>query len=104
MTTASFYKKNGKFHKFSISGHSGYAEEGSDIVCAAVSAMAFMTVNNITSGFSLPAEVSVDDKTVTINCSLLTEDERGYVLVAGLYNELCTLADDYPNHIRVIVK
>lgn len=30
---------------FQIKGHSGYAEEGSDIICAAVSVLAINTVN-----------------------------------------------------------
>jgi uncharacterized protein YsxB (DUF464 family) len=31
--------KDGRLHGFSVSGHSGYAEHGSDIVCAGVSAI-----------------------------------------------------------------
>ena len=33
---------------FTIKGHSGFSEEGSDIVCAAVSSAAIMSVNTIT--------------------------------------------------------
>ncbi|MBE6691906.1 MAG: ribosomal-processing cysteine protease Prp [Ruminococcaceae bacterium] len=104
MTTASFFKENGKFKKFSISGHSGYASEGSDIVCAAVSSMVMLTVNNITNSFSLPADVSVEEESATVTCCLKTDDERGVLLITGLYNELCNLVDDYPKYIRVIVK
>lgn len=38
----------GEITGLSIEGHSGYAFEGGDIVCAAVSSAAFMTVNTIT--------------------------------------------------------
>jgi len=103
MINAAFYKRNGNFYKFRISGHSGYAEAGNDIVCAAVSSMAFLTVNNITVSFSLPADVSVNEETADLECSLKSEDERGYALMAGLYNELCTLAEDYPKFIRVVL-
>ena len=104
MITASFLKENGKFKKFSVSGHSGYSSEGSDIVCAAVSAMVMLTANNITNGFSVPAEISVDEKTATIECTLKSDDESGNTLITGLYNELCNLVDDYPKNVRVIVK
>ena len=104
MTTASFFKENGKFKKFSISGHSGYATEGEDIVCAAITSMVMLTANNITNSFSLPADVSVDEKTATITLSLNCDDERGIALITGLYNELCNLVNDYPKNIRVVVK
>ena len=32
---------------FDVSGHAGYAEAGSDIICAAVSALVITTVNSI---------------------------------------------------------
>lgn len=104
MTTASFFKENGKFKKFCISGHSGYATEGEDIVCAAISSMVMLTANNITNGFSLPADISVDEETANITLSLKSDDERGIALITGLYNELCNLVNDYPENIRVIVK
>lgn len=37
----------GLFTGFSVKGHSGYAEEGSDIVCAAVSALTISCVNSL---------------------------------------------------------
>ena len=103
MITAAFYKKNEQFYKFRISGHSGYAESGSDIVCAAVSSMAFLTANNITNSFSLEADISVNEENADLVCSLKSDDARGYALIAGLHNELCTLAQDYPKYIRVLI-
>ena len=35
------YVKKGYAHRLSIAGHAGYAENGSDIVCAGVSAIAY---------------------------------------------------------------
>lgn len=40
-------KENGHYKKFIIDGHAGYAEEGEDIVCAAVSALVINTINSI---------------------------------------------------------
>ncbi|MBR5858584.1 MAG: ribosomal-processing cysteine protease Prp [Clostridia bacterium] len=104
MTTASFFKSNGKFCSFRIHGHSGYAEEGSDIVCAAVSAMAMLTVNNITESFGIPAEIVADEEGPVIDFKLKLEDERACALIAGLWRELSALANDYPKNIRVTVK
>lgn len=45
MIKAKFYKDSqGNLSGFDISGHAGYAEEGSDIICAAVSAIAYTAV------------------------------------------------------------
>ena len=104
MTTASFFKSNGKFQKFRISGHSGYAEEGSDIVCAAVSSMVMLTIINVTETFKIPSDVSVVEDNATIDFALKTDDEIGCALIEGLWRELSALTIDYPKYIRVIVK
>ena len=54
---------------FEISGHSDYAEEGSDIVCAAVSSAALMTANTITEVQSLQADITENDGFLSLNLS-----------------------------------
>jgi uncharacterized protein YsxB (DUF464 family) len=104
MITATFTKKNGNFYKFRISGHSGYAESGSDIVCAAVSSMTMLTINTVNDGFGVPVDLSVDEATATIDFSLCTPDERACALIAGLEKEISALANDYPKNVRVVIK
>ncbi|MCD7818686.1 MAG: ribosomal-processing cysteine protease Prp [Lachnospiraceae bacterium] len=41
------WKSKDQYRGFAFKGHAGYAEEGSDIVCAAVSALALNTANSI---------------------------------------------------------
>ena len=43
MTRVVFYRKNSMLIGFSVMGHSGYAEAGSDIVCAAVTSAVRLT-------------------------------------------------------------
>jgi uncharacterized protein YsxB (DUF464 family) len=48
MTKVCFYRdREGELTGFTARDHAGYAEEGSDIVCAAVSALVIHTVNAI---------------------------------------------------------
>lgn len=47
MITFTVWKSEHQYHGFESAGHAGFAEEGSDIVCAAVSALAINTVNAI---------------------------------------------------------
>ncbi|MCI5759806.1 ribosomal-processing cysteine protease Prp [Bilifractor sp. LCP19S3_H10] len=48
MTKVTFYQnRNGRITGFEARDHSGYAEAGEDIVCAAVSALVIHTVNSL---------------------------------------------------------
>ena len=48
MTRVTFYQnRNGQITGFEARDHSGYAEAGEDIVCAAVSALVIHTVNSL---------------------------------------------------------
>ena len=39
MTKVTIFKQQGLYKGFEVSGHSGYADAGEDIVCAAISAL-----------------------------------------------------------------
>ena len=60
-----YQDSDGQALGFQISGHSGYAEAGSDIVCAAVSALAENTVNSI--------EAFTEDGTLSVKVDVLVE-------------------------------
>ena len=47
MITVTVSKKNNSYISFTSKGHAGYAEEGQDIICAAVSALVINTVNSL---------------------------------------------------------
>lgn len=62
MTEVNFYTaKNGELLGFHIQGHSGFAESGEDIVCAAVSSAVYLVINTITDVMHIDAEVEVAD-------------------------------------------
>ncbi|MBO5092891.1 MAG: ribosomal-processing cysteine protease Prp [Lachnospiraceae bacterium] len=48
MTTITVYQSGtGEYKGFTCSGHAGFAEAGSDIVCAAISILVINTINSI---------------------------------------------------------
>lgn len=47
MIIAEIKKSDAGYESFSCKGHAGYAEEGYDIICAAVSALTVNTINAI---------------------------------------------------------
>lgn len=52
---------NGDLVGFRITGHSGFADSGSDIVCASISSAAYMTANTITEIIKVSAEIDVNE-------------------------------------------
>ena len=49
MIKITVFKHTGEYRGFVISGHAGYADEGYDIICSAVSALSVTTVNALES-------------------------------------------------------
>ena len=90
---------------FSVSGHSGYAEAGQDIVCAAVSAvvgMAEATINDVC-GAKAKVRVKEEDARITLTLpASCDEEESVQAVLAGMLIYLCGLRDEYPDHIEVL--
>ena len=97
--------EEGRIAGFSVSGHSGYAEAGQDIVCAAVSAvvgMAEATINDVC-GAKAKVRVKEEDARVTLTLpAICDEEESVQAVLAGLLLYLCNLRDEYPDYIEVL--
>ena len=90
---------------FSVSGHSGYAEAGADIVCAAISTavtMAETTINDVC-GAKAKVRVKEEDARVTLTLpASCDEEESVQAVLAGFMLTLINLRDDYPDYIEVL--
>ena len=90
---------------FSVSGHSGYAESGADIICAAISAVVTMAEATINDVCGAKAKVRVKDEQARITLTLPTscdEEDSVQAVLAGMMLTLCSLRDDYPDYIEVL--
>ena len=68
MTHITIYKStNGGIVGFRSAGHAGYAEEGSDIICSAVSILTFNTINSIEKFTDAKFDVSVDEEAAVVD-------------------------------------
>ena len=88
-----------------MSGHSGYAESGSDIVCAAISAVVSMAEATINDICGAKAKVRVKDSDARITLTLpasCDEEDTVQAVLAGMMLYLCSLRDDYPDYIEVL--
>ena len=90
-----------------MSGHSGYAENGADIVCAAISAVGTMAEATINDVLGAKAKVRVKDEQARISLTLpasCDEEESVQAVLTGLMLTLCGLRDDYPDYIEVVME
>ncbi len=105
MTRCEFFRENERITGFSISGHSGYAEAGQDIVCAAVSAvvtMAEATINDVC-GAKAKVRVKEEDARVTLTLPASCEEEEAIqAVLAGMMLTLCDMREQYPDYIEVL--
>ena len=97
MITVRFYVKK-ETVGFEMSGHSGYGEEGSDIICSAVSSCAYMTANTLTEILGLNPEIEVEDGYMKLILNA-TEALRAQDLLNGFKLHINAMADEYPGYI-----
>lgn len=100
MTTVTFNCSGDLICGFTVSGHSGYAEEGSDIVCSAVSSAVIMTANTITEIQHINADVTENDGFLKLNLSK-EEAKNCEIILNGLKLHLTALSEQYTKYIKV---
>ncbi len=107
MITAILYRRDGAWTGFRATGHSGYAEEGSDIVCAAVSALGCTCVNSLESLLGVKA-VMLGNEAGLLDFDLpdLPEEKRpgAQLLMGALKQGLSDIQDSYPEYVKLEIK
>ena len=87
MTKVTIYKNLKKeCVGFRVFGHAGYAEEGEDIVCAAISILTINTMNAIETFTDIKASLETDEEQGLIEYKLLDEPTQETTL---LLNTMC---------------
>lgn len=96
-----FYKNDGSFSGFRISGHAGYETENGDVVCAAVSSSTMLVCNTITDYFKVKADVEVLENQITL---LLKEKNKSAgQLLESFYTHIEMIAQDYKK-VKIEIK
>ena len=99
MIRAKFNIRKGSF---TIDGHSGSAEAGQDIICAAVSSAAYMAVNTITEILGQDVDAGVSDGYMKI--TLCGDSKAAKDILRGLELHVKELSKDYPDFIKIITE
>ncbi len=106
MIAVVFKKQADRIIGVKISGHSGYAEAGQDIVCAAVTSAVRLCECTINDVIGADASVSVNEKLAEIKLLLpkhLSEyiNDKCQAVFEGLNLHLSALEEEYPQYITV---
>jgi uncharacterized protein YsxB (DUF464 family) len=103
MIRAEFFRENSFLLGFRVSGHSGYAASGKDIVCAASSSATQMVMNTITEIKKIDATVQTDEKKAEIYFYLKDKNEKEFcnILLQGLKLQLSLLEEAYSHYIHL---
>ena len=107
MTTVTFYSEGSRLTGLEMKGHSGYAPQGEDIVCAALTSAVRLIECAVNDVLGLEASVKVRDKDASISLKLpkaLDPDSESVcqTLLAALLVHCVQLAEEYPENIAVL--
>lgn len=98
MIKVSVEKEIESIKHISISGHSGYSEAGSDIVCAAVSSVVTTSVNAI---LSFKETIQVTDDGDTLEIYVLEHNKITDTLLENMLNLLKEIEKQYQKNIKM---
>ena len=110
MTTITFRSQGSRITGFDVQGHSGYAEAGADIVCAAITSAVRLVETTVNDVLGLAASVKVRESDASISLLSLklpgglgqTNESTCQTLLTGMMVYFAQLHDEYPEHIEVL--
>ena len=107
VTIGNFHMEGERIVGFTVQGHSGYADEGSDIICAAVTSAVRLTECAVNDVLGLGASVKVRESDASITMKIpggLSEanETTCQTLLAALMVHFASLHEEYPDHISVM--
>ena len=99
MINAVFTVSNGLICSYEISGHSDFSEQGSDIVCSAVSSAAYMAANTVTDIIGDFAAADVRDGYMRFEIKNPCESSK--LVLEGLRLHLKELSKQYGKRLSI---
>ncbi|MEA4883081.1 MAG: ribosomal-processing cysteine protease Prp [Clostridia bacterium] len=106
MVSLSVVRAGGHVVRFTVRGHAGAAEYGSDIVCAGVSALAIAAANGLAKHAGARVAVRSARRGGTLECVILEcrsgdVRTRADAILETMISGITAIAHEYPDHVRV---
>ena len=100
MTQVVVWLVDNKTKKIRISGHSGYSNSGSDIVCSAISSV-IMLAGSILEDVCPEHIINTDESNAVIEIESNISNETANIVMKNLYLTLCEISSQYPKNLNV---
>lgn len=105
MTKITVFKKDNLIVGYQIKGHSGFAQEGKDIVCSAISTATQMTLLGLTQVLNLKVEENIQDGFLSV---LLQKNDWqnsfAQVLLETMEKSLEDISKNYAGYVKMEVR
>lgn len=106
--TVMYRDADGQFTGYAAKGHSGYAEAGSDIVCAAVSILGVTCINSLESVCGIVPEILENESgALRFRLPCLHDESSRHdaqVLLGALRQGLTDLAEQFPQNVQISIQ
>ena len=83
-------------NEISIKGHSGYAEEGKDIVCAAISTLSEATYNYLV---ATKNKVNIEESDALYVIHIEELNEQGKAIISSFKGMINDIENQYPKYV-----
>ena len=101
MTRVTFFREGDAFLAFRVSGHSGRAPRGFDIVCAAITSAVRLAECQLNDVLKLSAEVQTDEERAEITIGFQKPNVAAQPVMQALYLYLSELSEEYPRFLQI---
>ena len=91
--------KRGKICGYRVEGHAGYAPNGEDIVCAAISILATTCANSLTLVAGMKPEIIQKDALLEVK--LRRPNRKARVVFDVFVTGVNSLGKEYPHHLEI---
>ena len=104
MTKITIYRnENREVERFTCTGHAGYSEYGTDIVCASISVLVINTINSIEAFTADPCVCEVNEENGDIDYWFTEEiSHDSWLLIEAMILGLKEIQNDYGNEFLIL--
>lgn len=99
-----FHAQDGRLSGYECRGHAGYAQAGSDIVCAAVSMLSYTCANALESVAGVEPDVLVHEGMMKVTVPIAQLSHDALVILRTFEQGINDIASSYPKYIHITLR
>ena len=97
-----WFSSKGLIDSYEVSGHAGYADEGQDIICSAVSAITQTPIYGLTNHLNLQPDIKIDRDKGLLRVVLKEEpNDLTEAILESMLLSMESVARQCPKYVRI---